>query len=99
MRQVKQFTLYERVTSDTTRPGGPLHQIGISGQRFLGSEPYGSGAPVVTRLDPATLIVAIPAERFQARLTLDAKGRLAREVFTAPKYLTTRTFAYPDENT
>jgi copper transport protein len=97
MTKVKHFTLYERVTSDTTQGPGALHRIVLDGRRFLASEPYGSGnAPIVTRADDGALTVALPTERIQARLSLDTRGRIAGETFTAPRYLTTRTFTYED---
>ncbi|MFL6056683.1 MAG: copper resistance CopC/CopD family protein [Actinoallomurus sp.] len=98
MRKTDSFTLYERVTSDTTRGPGTLHRIVLDGSRFMTSEPYGSGnAPITTRADDGSLTIALPAERIQARLVLDERGRIARETLTAPRYLTTRTFAYPDQ--
>jgi copper transport protein len=100
MREAGRFILYERVTSDTTGGPGTPHRIVLDSKRFLASEPYGSGsAPITTRAGDGSLTIALPTERIQARLTLDQRGRIARETFTAPRYLTTRTFLYPDEDT
>lgn len=95
MRQTSRFTLYERTTSDTARGPGELKRLVMDGRRFLDSQPYRANAPVVLRDGADTLTVALPAERIQARLTLDNRGRIIRETLTAPRYLITRTFVYP----
>ncbi|SBW28735.1 copper resistance protein CopC [Candidatus Protofrankia californiensis] len=103
MRQVGQFTLHERVTSDTSRGLGTPSALSLSGARFLDSEPYGSGqAPVTTRLDTTDgqtrLALAYPAESLQIELALAPDGKIIREVLAAPKHLITRSFVYPDHD-
>jgi copper transport protein len=96
MARTPRFTLYERTTSDTRRGPGNVRQVKLSGKRFLASQPYRANAPIVIGDGEGAVTVAIPAERIQARLTLDRRGRIATEVLTAPRYLITRIFTYPD---
>ena len=44
MARVPTFTLYERVTSDSSTGPGLVRPLVMSGKDFLGVEPYGSGA-------------------------------------------------------
>ncbi len=100
MRQVNEFTLYERVTSDTHGDVPAFTALHLTGRAFLAQEPYGGGratlaAVVARRRGQVTLEVGFPAERAQAELTLDEHGRILRETLTAPNHLITRTFVYP----
>ncbi|MDT3442678.1 MULTISPECIES: hypothetical protein [unclassified Pseudofrankia] len=100
MRQVGQFSLHERVTSDTSRGLGTPSVLSLSGTRFLDSEPYGTGqAPVTTRLGVTAgqtrLALAYPAEGLQIELTLAPDGKIVHEVLAAPKHLIIRSFVYP----
>jgi len=67
MRRVKTFTLHEQVTSDTSQVLGQPTRLGLSGRKFLASEPYGSGlAPTVVVLGQSgretTIALAYPGE-------------------------------------
>ena len=100
MRRVPAFTLHEQVTSDTNQGLGTLSRLGLTGTRFLASEPYGSGiAPTVTVLtrnrDETTLALAYPGEGVYALLIVDATGLIRRETLAAPNHLISRTFVYP----
>jgi copper transport protein len=101
MRRVPSLTLYEEVTSDTTRPVPHPMQLTISGQHLLDSEPYGNGlAPIAVR--PAgssrVLAVAFPAVGQYAWLQLTPDGRIEREVLIDPNHRTTRRFVYPERS-
>lgn len=101
MRRIDTFTLYERVTSDTTGDPGNVTAFDWSGRRFLSVEPYGSGAATFAAVigrqgGQVTLAVGFPAERAQAELVIDKQGRIRRETLTAPNHLIDRTFVYPE---
>lgn len=101
MRRVKTFTLHEQVTSDTSQGLGQPTRLGLSGRKFLASEPYGSGlAPTVVVLRQSgretTIALAYPGEGTYVRLTIDADNQILRETLSAPNHLVTRTFVYPE---
>ncbi|MFC5034405.1 copper resistance CopC/CopD family protein [Streptomyces sp. DSM 41987] len=103
LRGTGAFTVYERVTSDTTRGLGTPHSLTPTGQRFLTSEPYSGGRAANVNTVPGpdgttTLLLGYPAEKTQIELIVDADGRPQRETLTAPNHLVTRTFIYPESD-
>ena len=101
MARVPTFTLYERVTSDSSTGPGLVRPLVMSGKDFLGVEPYGSGAATQTALlrddgGQVTLAVGFPGDLTQAELVVDGQGRLLRESLTAPNHWVTRSFVYPE---
>lgn len=98
MRSVFRFTLYEQVTSDGRTQPKPT-RLSLTGRRFLDSEVYGNGAPIVSRVPgrdgAARLLLGFPAERLYADLLVGPDGRIMRETFTDPHHLITRAFVYP----
>jgi len=99
LRATGAVVLTESDTSDTTGPTF-VAQLHLTGDRFLGSEPYGNGgAPIVTALPPqagaARLAVAYPVTGVYLTLTLDRHNRPVSEVEATPHHLITRTFRYP----
>jgi len=101
MARVPTFTLYERVTSDSSTGPGLVRPLVMSGRDFLGVEPYGSGVATQTTLlrddgGQVTLAVGFPGDLTQAELVVDGQGRLLRESLTAPNHWVTRSFVYPE---
>jgi copper transport protein len=101
LRQVRAMTVYERVTSDTALGPGTAHQIPVSGPQFLAVEPYASGvAPLADLAAEAggehLLLLGFPGDSITVALTVDAAGRIVREILTDPGHLITRGFAYPE---
>lgn len=97
------LTVYERVTSDTTRGLGIPHSLTPTGQQFLTSEPYSGGRAASVNTVPGpdgttTVLLGYPAEKTQIELTVGADGRPQRETLTAPNHLVTRTFIYPERD-
>jgi copper transport protein len=102
LRTTGKFTLYERVTSDTSRGPGHTRAIPLTGAQFLASEPYSSGRMAQVDAVPGpggtqTLLLGDPAQNIEAALDLGADGQVRRETLTAPNELITRTFVYPEE--
>ncbi|MGI5507511.1 copper resistance CopC/CopD family protein [Streptomyces sp. CA-106131] len=96
-----EFTLYERVTSDTARSGSP-YSTHITGKYLLASEPYSGGRAAYADLVPgpggtATLLIGYPSEKVQVEFALDAEGRIVRETETSPNHLVVRAFVYPEK--
>jgi copper transport protein len=101
LRQVRAMTVYERVTSDTVLGPGTAHQIPVSGPQFLAVEPYASGVAPLAGLAAEAggehlLLLGFPGDSITVALTVDAAGRIVREILTDPGHLITRGFAYPE---
>lgn len=102
MRQVRQMTVYEQVTSDTALGAGITDSIGVSGSQFLAVEPYAGGvaplADLVTRRGgQQVLLLGFPDAGTWAELTIGAHDRFTHEVLIDPDHLTSRGFAYPEK--
>lgn len=98
LRRTPRLTLFEKVTSNTRRPGPPADSFTLSGDEFLNSEPYGNGkAPEVSTYvgrSTTTLSLAYPSEGIYVSLTLDAENRIIRESIASGKHLVLRAFRY-----
>jgi len=103
MTQVPAMTVYEQVTSDTSRGAGAMHPVSVSGRQFLGSEPYAGGTVPVADLVTGSggqqvLYVGFPDAATWVELTVgahDAPYRFAHEILVDPDHLISRGFAYP----
>jgi len=92
-----------QVTSDTNAGLGLQRRLEMSGRKYLGVGPYGSGvAPSVVVLSRSpsetTLALGYPGEGTYIRLTFDDRDRIVREVLAAPNHLVSRTLVYPQRN-
>lgn len=101
LRREGHITLYEQVTSDTSRPAPPQYRLEVTGEFFLAQEPYATGvAPIAVRLSrpgqPLQLALEFPAASISVLLTLDSSGRISDETLTADTHLIHRYFIYPD---
>jgi copper transport protein len=51
LRAAGQITIYEQVTSDTSRPAQAPYRLDLTGGFFLAQEPYATGvAPIAVRI-------------------------------------------------
>lgn len=103
MGGVPRLVVHEQVTSDTNAGLGFQRRLEMSGRKYLGVGPYGSGvAPSVVVLSRSpsetTLALGYPGEGTYIRLTFDDRYRIVREVLAAPNHLVSRTLVYPQRN-
>lgn len=97
MRTEAAFTLTELVSSGTGTGGG--RTFTVTGQQFMDSEPYASGAAVDVRLLPPAeglrrLTLFLPGSSIWFLLEIDEQDRLRGETVVNPGHLIERTFAY-----
>ncbi len=103
MRGVPRLVVHEQVTSDTNAGLGIEQPLKMSGRKYLGVGPYGSGvAPTVVVLSRSrtetTLALGYPGEGTYIRLTFDERDRIVREALAPPNHLISRTLVYPQPN-
>jgi copper transport protein len=101
-RKAGQLTVYEAVTSDTSRPGPEPTRLDMGADFFVSQEPYLDGTAPIAVLtssegQPIHLLLGYPAASVTVQLTLDEQGRIAVETLTDPTHLVTRRLAYPHE--
>lgn len=100
MSAIPAFTLFEHVTSDTTVTVSSVGGLRLSGKRFIASEPYTGGAPIVTVIGDARpvsrILLGFPADNYTVDLRIDSQGRIQRETLVTGQHLVTRTFAYSE---
>jgi copper transport protein len=101
-RKAGQLTVYEAVTSDTSRPGPEPSRLDMGADFFLSQEPYSDGTSPIAVLtssegQPIHLLLGYPAASVTVQLTLDEQGRIAVETLTDPTHLVTRRLAYVGE--
>jgi copper transport protein len=99
-RKAGQLTVYEAVTSDTSRPGPEPTRLDMGAEFFVSQEPYSDGTAPIAVLtssegQPIHLLLGYPAASVTAQLTLDEQGRITVETLTDPTHLVTRRLAYP----
>jgi copper transport protein len=99
-RKAGQLTVYEAVTSDTSRPGPEPTRLDMGAEFFVSQEPYSDGTAPIAALtssegQPIHLLLGYPAASVTAQLTLDEQGRVTVETLTDPTHLVTRRLAYP----
>jgi copper transport protein len=99
-RKAGQLTVYEAVTSDTSRPDPEPTRLNMGADFFVSQEPYSDGtAPIAVRTSserqPIHLLLGYPAASVTVQLTLDEQGRITVETLTDPTHLVTRRVAYP----
>lgn len=100
LRATKQFTLTERVSSNSNGAFAKPVDLTLSGVEFLAAEPDGSVPTTAVLLpDPdRRLRFAFPSgDRSYVDLLLDRQGRVAEQTLTTPNHIIERTFAYPSD--
>jgi copper transport protein len=102
MHELKEFTIHEAGTSDTSREMPDPQPLTVSGKLLLSNEPYNAGiAPIAATIKTPSgatrLLMGFPAAGAHATLTLDRTGRITAETLTGPKHLIKRRFLYPDK--
>jgi len=101
LRAAGRITIYESVTSDTSRPTPMSNRLDLTGRFFLTQEPYATGvAPIAVRIlrpgQPLQLALGFPAASISVLLTLDSSGRISEETVTDDTHLIHRHFRYAD---
>ena len=102
MSAIPSLTLYETVTSDTSRPTPkPPDGFQLSGKRYIDSEPYAGGAaPIATIVEQTPLetrlLLAFPADDYTLDMRIDNAGRILHETLVTDNEYVTRTLVYPD---
>lgn len=102
MRELKEFTIYEAGTSDTSADMPDAQPLSVDGTLLLSNEPYNSGvAPIAAQVETESgatrLLMGFPAAGAHAAITLDDRGRITEETLTGPKHVIKRRFLYHDE--
>lgn len=101
LRAVPTLVVYETVTSDGAATTQTPVRLELTGEFFVGQEPYSSGtAPIARRISgpgqPLRLALGFPAASMNVLLFFDDHGRLAEETLTDTKHIVTRHFTYPE---
>ena len=100
MREVKQMTVHQAVTSNYTGDPGAEAPLSFSGTDYLATEPYGSGGgnPVIltSRPEETEIGLGFPGG-IAIRLSVGPDHRILHEVATTPNHLITSTFEYPPD--
>jgi copper transport protein len=98
MREVKQMTVHQAVTSNYIGDPGAETPLSFSGADYLATEPYGSGGgnPVIltSRPEETEIGLGFPGG-IAIRLSVGRDHRILREEETTPNHLITSTFEYP----
>ncbi|KWX20487.1 hypothetical protein AFM11_30420 [Mycolicibacterium wolinskyi] len=101
MGAVKEMTVYESSTSNTSSGFPEPKALDTDGAQLLSNEPYNAGvAPVAVGVrrasEPTRLLLGFPAAGAFAELSLDGLGRIRTETLVGPKVIFQRRFVYPD---
>lgn len=95
MRQVPELTLIETTTSGPGSKVSPA-QVTMSGERFVGGEPYaGANLDDVHLVGENVLVLYLPGEQIFATLELDSAGRLSKARLVSRGHEIRREFTYP----
>lgn len=100
MKAVPEFTLYERVTADSSKGPGKLMTFHLTGTDFVRRALFATGkVPAVVRLPDlngdSRLAISYPAEGAVEELIIGPDGKILKKTLTSSD-LVSDTFVYPE---